>query len=426
MRKPGFVFIALFLSASLQAEDAALPDLLSLSDALQLSRQDVPLVLQARAAQELAEAQLLSAQSESAATLGATVKLQAIEPSRLSINNDPNNSYAALALRKRLYDFGYTSALETSAKLGQDASKWTYKIALQQQHLAVMRAFYDVILSDLEYARDNEAMSTGFIRADRARDRNELGQLSDVTLLELQAVYQETRRKRFASERRQRLTRSQLAINMGRPNDLASDLVMPQIVLPEKKEADFELFWQQVLNSSPVLLAIKSELLAAQEQLVAARASNGPVLSAELDAAAYNRLTGSTHPLSAGLVFSLPVFDGGKKNAAITSARANKYSVEAKLAQAQLNLRQEALSLWLQREDVRTQIEELTVLADFRDLYLDRSRAYYELELKTDLGDAMAQTSAVRLRMATSLFEWKLIEAKMQAMTGQLLAEEQK
>ena len=62
-----------------------------------------------------------------------------------------------------------------------------------------MRSFFDVILADLQYARDNEAMAGAYIDADRARDRHELKRLSDVDLLQLEAAYQEALQLRTES-----------------------------------------------------------------------------------------------------------------------------------------------------------------------------------------------------------------------------------
>ena len=64
-------------------------------------------------------------------------------------------------------------------------------------------------------------------------------------------------------------------------------------------------------------------------------------------------------------------------------------------------------------------------MGNYRDLYLDRSRALYELEVRTDLGDAMSQISDVRLRRARIMFDWAMNEAKLRAMTGSLLEDKQ-
>gem|GEM_PF-4632036 len=50
---------------------------------------------------------------------------------------------------------------------------------------------------------------------------------------------------------------------------------------------------------------------------------------------------------------------------------------------------------------------------DYRELYMDRSRALYDLEVKTDLGDAMIQISEAHLRDASQRFKMTLLIAQL-------------
>mgnify|MGYP000278909320 CR=1 FL=1 len=45
--------------------------------------------------------------------------------------------------------------------------------------------------------------------------------------------------------------------------------------------------------------------------------------------------------------------------------------------------------------------------------------------VKTDLGDAMTEITAVNLDRARAEFEWMMTQARLAAMRGQLLVEEQ-
>jgi len=401
--------------------ESPLPEPLTLADALRLSNPERPLLLRAAAREQAARAEMLSAESLSGVRLAAVGRLRLVDPSYKSNNRDSNDSSARLALRKRLYDSGYSDALEVSADYALQAGQRNTLHARQEAHLAVMRAFFDVLLSDLQFARDNEAMSVAFISADRAGDRSELGQVSDVDLLEAEAEYQETRRQRYASEKLQLLARSRLAVAMGRPDELVSDLVTPAIEPPASDPTDFDAFWKDVLRDNPELQALRANRTAAREKLVAARAAHGPVLSAEMEASVYNRMTRSTHPLGGGLVLELPLVTGGRRDAGIAEAQAAVTEADAALQEARLRLRQQAMELWAARGTLRADLQAYRVMGDFRDLYLDRSRALYELEVKTDLGDAMTQTSEVRLLLAGALFDWAMTDARLKAMSGKLL-----
>ncbi|RMG59462.1 MAG: TolC family protein, partial [Gammaproteobacteria bacterium] len=221
---------------------------------------------------------------------------------------------------------------------------------------------------------------------------------------------------------RQRLARSRLALAMGRPGELVSELEMPEITIPAAdEEGDFEAYWRRVEAGHPRLQALRERLAAARKEVEAARNSEGPVLRAGLEASVYNRSAGSTHPIGGGLELSVPLYTGGRREAAIAHAEAEATQAQADLQEALSRLRQEALELWVQGETLRTDYQGLRVEGDYRELYLDRSRALYDLEVKTDLGDAMTRISEVRLATARTLFAWALNRARMKAMTGELL-----
>ena len=430
MRSRALVACGLLLLTGLtaRADDAAsapLPEPLTLADALRLASPGVPVLAHAVAGREAARADSVSATAFDDTQLLLKGRLWAIEPAPKSADDSRNDSRLHLSARKRLYDFGYTDALVSAADKGLAASELELLEARQQRILNVMRAFFGVVLSDLAFARDNEAMSVAFVQFDKARDRNELGQLSDVDLLEIETAYQEVRRRQKVSEQQQRLSRSRLAIAMGRPGQLVSELVPPDIVLPERTEGDFEHYWEQVKNRNPRLRALRARLDAATARLAAARSSESPVLSAGLDAAVYNRTTSSSHPLGGGLLLEIPLYSGGRRDAAIMQAQADVTSIRAQLLETRVQLRQEALQAWLDRERLRSDLKAVEVEGDYRDLYLDRSRALYELEVKTDLGDAMTRISELRLKQSRLLFDWAMSEARLKALSGQLLESEQ-
>ena len=88
-------------------------------------------------------------------------------------------------------------------------------------------------------------------------------------------------------------------------------------------------------------------------------------------------------------------------------------------------MRQLVLDLRQQLDNLRIRRSGLMVRNDYRELYLDRSRALYELEVKTDLGDAMTEITAVTLEMARAEFDWIMTRAELDALAGHLLPEEQ-
>ena len=187
---------------------------------------------------------------------------------------------------------------------------------------------------------------------------------------------------------------------------------------------EYEALMVEVLQYNPAIKALRADLEAARASVAAARNGHGPVLSGELEAAVYNRSTSSTHPLGAALVLEVPLLTGGAKDADVAAARAKLRHRRAELATLEQALRQEVLDLRLRLDNLRTELAGLQVRSDYRELYLDRSRALYELEVKTDLGDAMTEITAVSLDRARAEFEWIMTQASLDALRGRLLPEE--
>ena len=424
---PGFPWQAcavILLATPLAAQSDGLPTPLSLEDALAFAKRDRPVLELARADRDVSAAALAEVDAISGVRLSAVGELRAVRPSHVSDDRDSNDSSARLALRKRLYDFGYTEALSQSARKADVGSEWRYRQARQQAHLAVMRRFLDVILADLQFARDNEAMATAFIDVDRARDRHALGRVSDVELLRLDAAYQDALQMRSESQSLQRAARARLAIAMGRPDELASDLIRPTAPDIAVPLPDYEDLLAEILAGNPEVKALRAEVEAAEAAVAAARADYGPVVSGELAASVHNRGTSSTHPLGAALVLEVPLLTGGAKDATIATARAELRGSRARLQAHEHALRERVLVLWQRFDHLRSRLRGLKVRGDFRELYLDRSRALYELEVKTDLGDAMTEISALRLDEASAEFDWMMARAKLAALAGRLLPRE--
>jgi hypothetical protein len=67
--------------------------------------------------------------------------------------------------------------------------------------------------------------------------------------------------------------------------------------------------------------------------------------------------------------------------------------------------------LQIERQRARKQLE-------YADAALDRRRTEYDLELKTDLGDAMTNITAAQRSLAGARFATALTWAKLQALMG--------
>jgi outer membrane protein TolC len=400
-----------------------LPSPLTLEYALSLADGPHPDRTMVDAALAQAEAVRLQADADDDFRIDLSAEFRAIEPSEIAIYQTHNDSLARLKVSKRLYDFGRTAHTLDAADAGVESRRWQLVEVRQQRRLEVMARFFDVLLADLESARDNEALSIDYIRFDRARTKNELGKVSDIEMLALESRYQQSRRKLAISSNRQRIARSQLAISLNRPLDLPAELETP-VFGPLEALSGVDELVTVAMTGNPGIKKLRAELTAAKKQLQAGESEANPVIRAELEAAAYERELGGRNPLTAALVFEVPLYQGNRVDAITARQRAKVQEKQAELASYELALRQQVLDYWMELNQLQMESEEISVTGDYRDLYLDRSRTLYDLDLASDLGDSMTQIAATQYQRAKNIYQIQLALARLKALTGGLLGQQ--
>lgn len=403
------------------SEAAALPEPLTLDAALALAEEPHPDLLAAAADTDIARAQRARAASAYGINAGVSAEARWSEPSDLAFDQTYNDSQASVYLSKRLYDFGHTRATVAAADALVNSRQLDYVDARLQRSLEILQRYLDVLLADLQFRAEDEAMATAYVRMDRGQDRHELGQVSDIGLLELETEYQETRSARFLAQARQRTARVALAEALNRPGQLSSILVEPDLRHLDAEPPQLPALADAVLESNPRLQSLRAAAEAGRERLQAARALDRPVITGLARANEYQRQTGSTDPWSVGVQVEVPLYTGGRSAAERAQARAELTRSEAQLAQAELRLRQDVHALWEEIQVLRASREETRTRLDYRELYLDRSRALYEMEVNTDLGDAMVVSTAARYQQAQLDYRLLLSWARLNALQGRPL-----
>ncbi len=397
-----------------------LPSPLTLEQALAFAEAAHPDLELARARLELARAARLEAAARRAARVYLDLRPQTVQP---AADGDGwvNDSLARLVLSKPLTDFGRTRALEKAAAAEQAAREQAFLDARQARRLEIMARFFDVLLADLRYSVDNEEMAFRYVRFDDLREHHALGRVSDVTLMEAENLYREALIRRTESEKRQTAARARLAAALNRPGKLPRDLVRPDLTAYERKIPEYQMLFEQARRANPWLAQLRQETEAARAVLVAERARRRPTLDVEFEVAEYERTFASRNDLRAGINLRVPIYQGGADTAAIARAQAVLEEREARLAKAEYDLSNTVLDLVQELETLKVRREAAHRRIAWRDLSLDRARALYEMEVRTDLGDALVRLTEAQYQAAQAEFEWALVWARIDALTGRLV-----
>ena len=392
---------ALTLSEALAAADAPHPDLSIAESELALS---------------LADRELAGSRQDFNLFLDG-----ALRTGRQPGENWSADNVGRIVARKSLLDFGRTEQAVAAADHDIAARRAVLIDVRAARRIDLMARFFDVLLADLQYAADNEFMTVAFLQWDNARERFSLGQITQPQLIELEARFQDLRERRATTALQQRATRQRLANAMNRPDLLSSELIEPALPGNEKKVPEYETLLAQVLQRNPTLLSLNAQISASDARIAAVRSENRPTLDAEVLGAAYSRESVTRDQISAGLLVNIPLYQGARIDSRVARERALRDRLLAQREKFKLSLTQTVLDTlqeieWL-RGSARPAAEKQV---EFRDWALERSRAEYELEMRTNLGTSMAETQNALLRRKRVEYQLALALARLAALSGEL------
>jgi outer membrane protein TolC len=407
---------------SLAQEKTSLPPLpepLTLEFALSQVDINHPELRLNEAAINAALAKQQQAESETGMRSWVLGRLRWVEPPSFNPDRSHDDHRLAILVDKKLYDFGRSASRIQAAQQNLESQNLIYQDFRQQRRFEIMQRYFDVVLADLQFYQANEAMAVAFIELDKRRDRNELGQISDVSVLQQEAEYQKIRKQRFESQNQQRITRSRLAYILGRPGQLPDTVVRP-VNLPHLSRTlpEVEAIQAQALKNSRVLRALRAQVAAAQAEVAAARAGDNPVLYGDAEANAYSKERANYDKWRVGVHLEVPLTTGGRVDADTAKQQAEIYRLQAELSIAEEQIQQTILELWLELDALTIQREQMRAQKDYRELDLDRSRALYELEVKTNLGNSMVEYTGAEREMVMTEFRIALAWEQIDNLSG--------
>jgi len=403
--------------------DPALAGTLTLQAALASAESAHPDLLMAQADRDSALADRHIADSRNATSINLEGILRSGRPAGGGSDFTSDNS-VRLTARKTLYDFGRSSNAELAAEYELNAREAELTSTLDSRRLDIMARYFEVLLADLQYTVDNELMSVLYVRFDQGKDRLEQGKISSLDLAELETQYRDILEKRNTSAQRQRITRALLANAMNRPGELPGDLEVPELAGNRRTLPDYVMLLPILISNNPRLHAQQEMLAASQQRIASLHADNGPLLDAEIQAADYSRIGSTRDNLSAGLILSWPLYQGKRTDSHVEREIARFNKLQAGTDELRMELTQALLETSLDinqlQSSARSAAQKFT---EYRDLQLERSRGLYELELKSNLGTAMTDTSAAKLRTRRNEYRLALSFARLEALLGKPLSE---
>lgn len=422
---PASRVVALLLLACLiePAMAASAGKRLTLSEALAAAEAGHPDLRVADAQYGIALADQESAGARRDLALNLEAGLRRARPS--GGDADVADNSLRLNARKNLYDFGRTARAEQAAQSAVDARTAGLIDVRERLRIEVMARFFEVLAADLQYTVDNEYMAVAYVNVDNARDRFKVGQVSSVDIAELEHRYQDVLVRRNASQTRSRLARARLANAMNQPGRLPAELEDPLLADNNRALPEYDVLLPMLQANNPRIRAQLALLESSRQRMEALRAENSPFLDAEFEAANWSREAATRDTLRAGLVLTWPFYQGRRVSAQLAREQSQFHQLQAEADKLGMNLAEALLEAWSEVDQLQRSVRTAAKKqVEYRDLALEKARGEYEVELKTNLGDAMAATMAAKLRERGTEYQLALAFARLEALLGKSLANE--
>jgi outer membrane protein TolC len=419
-----FILVVAFFGATQLQAATELPERLSFDQAMKIVDEGNHYeALLVKADYESVSSDLLRISGLNGFNIDLVALAQYVEASEVIASSSNEDHEVSVLMTKTLLDSGYSDEKEQSAESRLSSIRLLMKQIRLNKRIEVARNFFDIKLSDMKFALDNEAISTAYVKFNKTQERNELKQSSDVDLLKAQFEYQQVRAMRYESETKQRISRARFSESIARPNDLPADVIVPDLSFLDRKRPEFEDVLKLALNNNLQLRAQQLLVEAASHELMASRKKSGSTLSSEIEWAEYSHETASKYNWRAALKFSVPLFENDSVKSLKASALAELQKQKIKQMQIESEIRQQCLETWQRIYVLKARQDIDEVAEEYRELYQDRSRAFYELEHRTDLGDSFVRVSEARYEKYKNNFELVVTWMKLAMLTGVTLEE---
>jgi outer membrane protein TolC len=331
-----------------------------------------------------------------------------------------NDSYLLFSVTKTLYDFGYSDSMAASADEDVISQELMATDTRNKHYLNIMRHYFDVLLADLHFAAIDEEMTSLYVLYDKLRERQTLGMVDEVELANAESVYRDAADLRKMSEIEQQASRQRLAIALNRPDELPADLIRPDLPEVERAIPEIETLLDEAFSNNLMLTALEHAMQADRAALKAAQQQYGPTVTAGLEMGEFARRLPGRNNASIGVSLHVPL-TSSRSQVEAARAAAELSTSQANYDRAKYSLRQNLSDLIRRLELLHYKRKTDQLRLNSTALKLEKSRARYEMEIQSTLGNTMAQYTEAEWLSAKNDFDIATTWAQIDILSGKKL-----
>lgn len=338
---------------------------------------------------------------------------------------DDNEYSLGLSLQQTILDFSLGPA-RSAARLSRNASDAQLEAARTDVALRTRENYYAVLLNRELVEVRRQALEQAKRRLEQVRDFHEAGTGSEFDLLTARVEVENLRPDLIEARNQLELSRNRLRRTIGvsreRPLALVDSFPRPEPARSEDEYVREAVAQRADLEGQRVRVQLQEENLTSRER------SDLPSL--ELAAGLTRRASSSdlfppeqdfVQTATAGLAFSLPLFDGNRQAGQVQQARAARNREQYRLRQLREDVRLQVQQAHQAMQAARERIEATssTVQRAERALEIAQTRFRNGLSTQVEMNDAELAVTRARTNHARALHAYSVARARLMAATGE-------
>jgi len=304
------------------------PEPLDLGTSLKLAVQNSPRLAELRAKVEENQGRVDEAFVQAYPTLDFSAGYNRVEPDVVAnfggnavVIQPANNHQLALTLRQAIFTFGRLRWSTSAAELNRRSSQESYRQELEQTFLETARIYFDAQLAARNQEVVEQRLQAQQLQKEQANKLFERGTVARFDVLLADAELSRVEQQLIEVKNNARYALDLLASKVGKPLDRPLQLTDPLPSELAALELQLDAATEQALKKRPEMGVIGWAIEAGESRISAEDASNAPRL--DLQSQVVNRNVTGFAPgtqWTTGLVFSVPLFDGGLSDARMKQA----------------------------------------------------------------------------------------------------------
>ena len=334
-----------------------------------------------------------------------------------------NDSFGYIVWKNKLYDSN-DNLDENSFKYNKKNKDFLLKLSLDERKISVMKTFFDTNLAALYHQYLIEQLAMDAIYHNRAKDFYPTGRVSDVEVLEKETNMLLASAKNFNAEENLYNNKSKLAMLLEMDVKQLPELQRPKLKsYLEKEVPENSKLLELAVKNDPKLQQLLDKLEYLNQRVkdlkgnfdfqigTVAMYGNEPQKALEDE---HNRW-------EARVTLKVPLYDKEKNVNEIQKVQIEKNRLQISIDKYKAELAQKIDEIASKLAYQKRLEKAYKTQFDYRNLYLERSRTEYDLNRKSDLGDAMVQLSKAEYELEKNRYEFVITYETLNLIVGETL-----